>query len=210
MPSRTSCVRFSPRPSRSSTSTTRSECSLWRKLRSKRSRSAASSAGLAGVAERRVPEIVAEADRLGQILVEAQRARDRARDAHRLERVRQPRAVVVALGRDEDLRLVLQAPERLAVRDAVAVALERAAEAARLLLDEPSARLRRAHGERREAALPPRARGARGSGRRLVQCYAFARVILRESPVAPRPDVWRCFRTLRSPRRARRDGLARR
>ena len=107
---------------------------------------------LARVAEGRVPEVVAEADRLGEVLVEAQRARDGARDPDRLERVREARAVVVALGRDEDLRLVLEPPERLAVGDAVAVALERAAQPARLLLDEPAARLRRAHGERREPA----------------------------------------------------------
>src|SRR5215213_9749998 len=75
---------------------------------------------LARVAERRVPEVVPEPDRLGQVLVEA----ERARDAARLERVCQPRAVMVALGRDEDLRLVLEAPERLRVHDPIAVALE--------------------------------------------------------------------------------------
>ena len=107
---------------------------------------------LAGVPEGRVPEVVAEADRLGEVLVEAQRARDGARDPDGLERVREARAVVVALGRDEDLRLVLEAPERLAVGDAVAIALEGAAQPARGLLDEPAARLRRAHGERRQPA----------------------------------------------------------
>ena len=108
--------------------------------------------GLAGVPEGRVPEIVAEADGLGEVLVEAQRAGDRARDPDGLERVREPRAVVVALGRHEDLRLVLEAPERLAVGDAVAVALKGAAQPAGHLGHEPAARLRRAHGERREAA----------------------------------------------------------
>ena len=48
---------------------------------------------LAGVAERRVAEVVRQADGLGQRLVEAQRARDRARDLRDLERVREPRAV---------------------------------------------------------------------------------------------------------------------
>jgi len=42
----------------------------------------------------------------------------------RLERVRQTRAVVVAFGSEEDLRLMRQAPERLAVDDAVPVPLE--------------------------------------------------------------------------------------
>ena len=79
---------------------------------------------LAGVAERRVAEVVAERDRLGQLLVQAQHLGDGARDLRDLERVRQPRAVVVAGRREKHLRLVLQPAERLAVDDAVAVALE--------------------------------------------------------------------------------------
>ena len=69
---------------------------------------------LAGVAEGRMAEVVAEPDRLGQVLVQPQRARDRARDPAGLERVGEPGAVVVALGVDEDLRLVLQPAEALA------------------------------------------------------------------------------------------------
>ena len=83
---------------------------------------------LAGVAERRVPEIVAERDRLGQLLVQPQHLGDRARDLRHLERVREPRAVVIAGRREEHLRLVLQPAERLAVDDAVAIALERRAD----------------------------------------------------------------------------------
>jgi hypothetical protein len=90
---------------------------------------------LADVPERRVAEVVAQADRLDEVLVERKRAGDRAGDLRHLERVRHPRAVVVALGRDEDLRLVLQAPERLAVHDPVAVALQRGAQRAVLLGD---------------------------------------------------------------------------
>ncbi len=51
---------------------------------------------LADMAERRVPEVVAEADRFDEVLVERQRAGDGARDLGHLERVGQPRAVVVA------------------------------------------------------------------------------------------------------------------
>ena len=51
---------------------------------------------LADVPERRVAEVVAEPDRLDEVLVQRERARDRARDLRDLERVRQPRAVVVA------------------------------------------------------------------------------------------------------------------
>src|SRR5918998_6912083 len=83
--------------------------------------------GLAGVPEGRVPQVVPETDRLGEVLVQPERARDPARDAARLERMREPGAVVIALGRDEDLRLVLQPPERLRVHDPVAVTLERGA-----------------------------------------------------------------------------------
>ena len=78
---------------------------------------------LADVPERRVPEVVAEPDGLGEVLVEAQRPRDRAGDLRDLDRVGQPRAVVVALRCHEDLGLVLEPPERLAVHDAVAIAL---------------------------------------------------------------------------------------
>src|SRR5215208_4018102 len=80
--------------------------------------------GLARVPERRMAEVVAEPDRLSQVLVQPERARDVPRDPARLERVREPRPVVIALRRDEDLRLVLQAPERLRVDDPVAVALK--------------------------------------------------------------------------------------
>ena len=80
---------------------------------------------LADVAEGRVAEIVAVADRLRQILVQPERPGDVAGDPGRLERVGHPRSVMVALGRDEDLRLVLEPPEGLRVHDSVAVALER-------------------------------------------------------------------------------------
>ena len=79
------------------------------------------------MAERRVAEIVGQRHRLAEILVEPQRAADGAGDLRHLERMGEPRAVVVALVIDEDLRLVLQPPERRRMDDAVAVALERAA-----------------------------------------------------------------------------------
>ena len=62
---------------------------------------------LSGVAEGRVAEIVAEGDRLGEILVEHERTADRAGEARDLERVRQARAVMIALRLEEDLRFVL-------------------------------------------------------------------------------------------------------
>ena len=104
---------------------------------------------LADVPERRMPDVVAEPDRLRQVLVEPQRARDGARDPGDLERVREPRPVVIALGRDEHLRLVLEPPERLAVDDPVAIALERRAQPAVGLLALTARGIRR-RGELRQ------------------------------------------------------------
>ena len=61
---------------------------------------------LAGVAEGRVAEVVREADRFGQVFVEAQGARDGARDLRHFERMREPGAEQVALVIDEHLGLV--------------------------------------------------------------------------------------------------------
>ncbi len=108
---------------------------------------------LAGVPERRMAEVVTDRDRLGQILVEPQRARDAARDARSLERVREPRAEVVALGIDKHLRLEPQPAKRLRVDDAIAVALKRRPQPAFLLGILAPARLVRAHRKRREPPL---------------------------------------------------------
>ena len=78
---------------------------------------------LARVPERRVPDIVPERDRLRQILVQQQPARNRARDLCHLEAVRHACAVVVARD-DVDLRLVLEPSERLGMENAVAIALK--------------------------------------------------------------------------------------
>jgi hypothetical protein len=78
---------------------------------------------LARVPEGRVAEVVHERDRLGEVLVGAQVARDRARDLRDLDRVREAGPVEVALVDDEDLCLVLETPERFRVDDAVAIAL---------------------------------------------------------------------------------------
>ena len=77
----------------------------------------------------RVAEVVAERDGLGEVLVEAQGPGARARDLRDVERVGEPHAVVVALGRQEHLGLVLEPAERLGMHDAIAVALEHGADA---------------------------------------------------------------------------------
>src|SRR4051794_16165708 len=103
---------------------------------------------LACMPERRMAEVVAEADRLDEILIESQGARDPACDPRRLESVRQPRAEVVSFGVDENLRLVAEAAERLRMDDPVAVALEWSAQLALLFDVGAAARLVGANGER--------------------------------------------------------------
>ena len=82
---------------------------------------------LACMPERRMPDIVSEGDRLRQVLVETQPARDRARDLRHLERVRHARPIVVARN-DVDLRLVLEPAKRFGVQDAVTITLKLRAE----------------------------------------------------------------------------------
>ena len=88
---------------------------------------------LARVAEGRVPQIVPQGNGLGQVLVQAQRPGDGAGDLVHLQRVGEPGAVVVALGRKEHLRFLFQPPEGLAVDDPVPVALVAGAQGAGLL-----------------------------------------------------------------------------
>ena len=105
---------------------------------------------LARVPERRVPEVVPHRDGLGQILVEPQRARQRAGHLRDLQRVRQARAVVIALRGEKDLRLALEPPEGLAVEDTVAVALELRAHVVRGNRPLPALRLAAEHSKRAE------------------------------------------------------------
>src|SRR5208282_441060 len=97
---------------------------------------------LPGMSERRMTEIVREADRLREHFVEAQRPGDGARDLRDLERMREPGSIEVALVIDEDLGLVNQAAECSAVHDAIAVALIFGAVRRRRLRVAPAARLR--------------------------------------------------------------------
>ena len=172
MPSRTASVRLRPRPSRSSTSTTRSECSLCQNRSPKRSARHSSSASSPmwpnGGWPRSCPSPIASV----RSSLSAQRARDGARDLRDLERVRQPRAVVVAGRQHEHLRLVLEPAERLAVHDPVAVALKRRPQPAVGLVELAYGRVR-ARRERRQIRLlaglhPLRERVGDGPARMLV------------------------------------------
>lgn len=87
--------------------------------------------GLAGMSEGRMAKIVREAERLGQVFIEPERARDRAADLRDFQAVGQANAEMIAIGRDEYLRLVAQSPKRNRVNDAITIALESCARSAR-------------------------------------------------------------------------------
>jgi hypothetical protein len=123
---------------------------------------------LTRVAERRVAQVVGERDCLDQILVEAQIARNRARDLSNFQAVREPGAEQVAFVIDEYLGFVLQTAKCGGMDDPVAIALELAAAFRRRFAPAPAARVVRAHRKRRELRharttppgppSPPRAR----------------------------------------------------
>src|SRR5215210_2692125 len=87
--------------------------------------------GLTGMPERRVTEIVAETDRLNEVLVEEERPANSTSYLGDLEGVGEAGSIVVAGGSDEDLGLVHQSAKTLRVEDAVAVALERGSQVTR-------------------------------------------------------------------------------
>ena len=93
---------------------------------------------LSGVAEGGVAKVVGEADGLGQVLIEPQRPGDGAGDLGDFQRVGQAGAVEVALRREEDLRFLLEPPERLAVEHPVAVPLEHRADGVLFLRPLPA------------------------------------------------------------------------
>src|SRR5688500_6081488 len=86
---------------------------------------------LPGMSEWRMADIVRQAQRLGQILVQPQRARHGAADLRDLQAVSEANAEMVAVGRHKHLSLVAQAAETDRMNDAVAVALKGVARAAR-------------------------------------------------------------------------------
>jgi len=75
------------------------------------------------VAKGCVAKVVGERNRLGQILVEAQRTRDGTGNLRAFEGVGQTIPIVVTLVMDEHLSLVLQPPKRSRVDNPIAIAL---------------------------------------------------------------------------------------
>ena len=79
------------------------------------------------------------ARRIGEILVEADLAGQRAGDLRHFQRMGQPGAVMIALVEHEDLGFVLEAAKRGGMDHAVAIAPEWAAGLARRLRKQPPA-----------------------------------------------------------------------
>ena len=74
-----------------------------------------------GVPKGRMPDVVDQRQRLGQIRVEVQRPGHGAGHLRHFDGVRQAVAEMIGIARGEDLRLRLEAPERPRMNDAVAV-----------------------------------------------------------------------------------------
>ena len=98
----------------------------------------------------RVPEVVREANRFGQRLVDVERACHGAPDLRDFERMRDAGAVQVAFVIHEDLGLVDEAAKRIRMDDAIAIALKLAAKTRRRLGESPAATLFVDRGVRRE------------------------------------------------------------
>ncbi len=99
-----------------------------------------------------MPEIVRQRDRFRQILVQRQRARDRPANGRHLDRMRQPRAQVIARAIEEDLRLVFQPAESARMNDPRPVALKLRPISVTSFGKSPPPRVARFLRERREHA----------------------------------------------------------
>jgi hypothetical protein len=89
---------------------------------------------LSRVPERRVADVMGQAQSFREVLVQPQGTRQGAADLRDLETVGQADAEVVAVRRHEDLRLVPEPTERDGVDDPVAITLEGIARPACLLI----------------------------------------------------------------------------
>ncbi len=79
---------------------------------------------LSGVRERRVPNIVRQSQRLGQVLVQFQCMSQRARNLRHFDGMGKPVAKMIRKSRREYLRLGLQTPESTGVDYPIAIALK--------------------------------------------------------------------------------------
>ncbi len=76
---------------------------------------------LARVPERRMPDVVHQRQRLGEIGIQVQRPRHGARNLRHFQCMRQPVAEMIGKPRSENLRLRLKPPESPRMNDAIAV-----------------------------------------------------------------------------------------
>ena len=76
---------------------------------------------LPGMPKRRMPDVVHQRQRLGQIRVEVQRPGHGAGHLRHFDGMRQPVAEMIGIARGEDLRLRFEAPERPRMNHAIAV-----------------------------------------------------------------------------------------
>ena len=106
----------------------------------------------AGVATGAVPAVVPQGDGLRERRVQPQHPGHRHRHLGHLERMGEPRALVV-VGEHEHLRLARQAAEGSGVEDAIAVAFETGAPRIGLFLHRPVAGLGRASGQRGQGVV---------------------------------------------------------
>ena len=104
---------------------------------------------LAGVAERRVAEVMGQRQRLGEVLVEPELARQRAGDLGHFQGMRQAGAVMIALVEHEHLGLVLEPAKGGGMDHPVAIPAKRAAGAAWRLRKQPPPALVGIAGKRR-------------------------------------------------------------
>jgi hypothetical protein len=115
-------------------------------------------------------EIVGKRERLGEILVEAQRAGKRPGNLRHFEAVGEARTIVISFMINEDLGLVVEPPEGRGMEDTVAVAgIRRARVAWGLGLKAPAA--------------CARIDGVRGAGRGCLRRKVAACRPCRESPL---------------------------
>ncbi len=101
---------------------------------------------LARMTEGRVAKVMRQRQRLGEIIVKAERAGQSAGDLADLDRMGEPRAVMVALVRNKDLRLMRETAEGRGMEDTVAVALEFAPRRRARLVEQPAAAAARIRG----------------------------------------------------------------
>ena len=101
----------------------RSACRLWSKRRPCL-RKGLVERMFASVAERRMPDVVDQRQRLGEILVQPQRLGDGPGDLRYFRCVRQTAAKMVGVAIREDLRLARKTTKRASMNNARAVSLK--------------------------------------------------------------------------------------